>query len=141
MSERSKAYRIAKEQMYDNDLFSQWLGIEMLEVRTGYAKLRMRVREEMTNGFKIAHGGITFSLADSAFAFASNSQGQHAVSIETSIMHTRAVHIGDELIAIAEEDNLSKRLGHYRVRVINQKEEVVGLFKGMVYRKETEWEY
>ncbi len=140
MMKESKAYRIAKEGMYDNDPFSQWLGIKILDIQPGQARLQMMVREEMTNGFKIAHGGITYSLADSAFAFASNSRGRHAVSIETSIAHTRAVKVGDELTAVATEESLSNRLGHYLIRITNQRDEVVGLFKGMVYRKDTEWE-
>ena len=126
--------------MYENDAFSQWLGIERLESAPGFSKVRMKVRKEMTNGFGIAHGGISFSLADSAFAFASNSRGQHAVSIDTSIYHAAAIHVGDVLTAEAVEENLGKRLAHYRVTVKNQNDEVVGLFKGMVYRKNQVWE-
>lgn len=126
--------------MYENDAFSQWLGIERLEEGPGFSKIQMTVRKEMTNGFGIAHGGISFSLADSAFAFASNSRGQHAVSIDTSIYHAAAVHVGDVLTAEAVEENLGKRLAHYRVTVTNQNGQVVGLFKGMVYRKNQEWE-
>jgi acyl-CoA thioesterase len=73
--------------MFNNDLFSQWLGIERLQQGIGHCKLRMIIRKEMCNGFGIAHGGITYSLADSALAFASNSHGQEALSIETSISH------------------------------------------------------
>ena len=138
MKPSEKATRIISA-MYDNDSFSQWLGIERLEDAPGRSVLRMTVRAEMTNGFGIAHGGITFSLADSALAFASNSRGQHAVSIETAIAHTHPVKVGDVLTAEAVEDNLSNRLGHYRVTVRNQAGEVVGLFKGIVYRKNEEW--
>lgn len=134
-----KATRIIST-MYDNDAFSQWLGIERLEEGPGFSKIKMTVREEMTNGFGIAHGGITYSLADSAFAFASNSRGQHAVSIDTSIHHTHPVRAGDVITAEAVEENVAPRLGHYRVMVTNQDGKVVGLFKGMVYRKKTEWE-
>lgn len=126
--------------MYDNDAFSQWLGIERIEEGPGRSTVRMTVRPEMTNGFGIAHGGITFSLADSAFAFASNSRGKHAVSIETSIFHTHPVRVGDVLTAEAVEENFAERLAHYRVTVTNQDGQVVGLFKGMVYRKSQEWE-
>ncbi len=127
------------DKMYNGDAFSQWLGIERMEEKAGYSKLRMTVREEMTNGFKIAHGGITYSLADSALAFASNSHGRQAVSIETSISHTKPVHIGDVIIAEAKELNLTNATGIYDVKVTNQNDEVVALFKGTVYRTKKEW--
>ena len=126
--------------MYNNDAFSQWLGIERLEDAPGKSVLRMTIRKEMTNGFGIAHGGITYSFADSAFAFASNSQGRKAVSIETSISHTRAVKSGDVITAVATEENLSNKLGIYRILVTNQRGETVALFKGTVYRTREEWE-
>ena len=133
----SKAAHIAR-QMMAGDAFSQWLGIEILEVREGYAQMKMTVRNEMLNGHGVMHGGISFSLADSAFAFASNSHGQKAVSIETSINHTKAVFSGDELVATAEKESLSKSVGFYLVRV-KRGEELVGLFKGVVYRKSEAW--
>lgn len=125
--------------MMANDDFSQWLGIEVLHVSPGNSKLQMTVREEMTNGFKIAHGGITYSLSDSALAFASNGYGMQAVSIETSISHTRPVAIGDVLTAEAVEKNKSKRTGIYEVIVTNQKGKTVALFKGTVFYREEEW--
>ncbi len=127
------------DKMYNGDAFSQWLGIERLEERAGYCKLRMTVREEMTNGFKIAHGGITYSLADSALAFASNGYGRQAVSIETSISHTKPVFIDDVITAEAVELNLTNATGIYDIKVTNQKDEVVALFKGTVYRTKKEW--
>jgi len=127
------------DKMYNGDAFSQWLGIERVEEKPGYSKLKMTVREEMTNGFKIAHGGITYSLADSALAFASNSHGRQAVSIETSISHTKAVHIGDIITAEATELNLTNATGIYDIKVRNQNDEVVALFKGTVYRTKKEW--
>lgn len=127
------------DKMYDGDAFSQWLGIERLEEKVGYCKLRMTVREEMTNGFKIAHGGITYSLADSALAFASNGYGRQAVSIETSISHTKPVFIDDVITAEAVELNLTNATGIYDIKITNQKDEVVALFKGTVYRTKKEW--
>jgi acyl-CoA thioesterase len=127
------------DQMIAEDAFSQWLGVERIDEGPGFSQLRMAVRAEMVNGFGIAHGGITFSLADSAFAFASNSRGRHAVSIETGIDHLAPVKVGDVLTATATEQHLGRRLGHYRVEVVNQNDEKVALFKGIVYRKETEW--
>lgn len=131
---------IIAQAMYAKDSFSQWLGINILETKEGYCRAEMTVREEMTNGFKIAHGGITYSFADSAFAFASNAEGQLAVSIETSISHTKAVHIDDVLTAEATVMNSSPKLAIYNVKVINQKNEVVALFKGTVYRKSENWD-
>jgi acyl-CoA thioesterase len=125
--------------MYNGDAFSQWLGIERLEEGPGYSKVQMTVRPEMTNGFKIAHGGISYSLADSALAFASNGHGTQAVSLETSISHTKPVQAGDTLLAVAEEKNLSRKTGLYEVRITNQLEELVALFKGTVYRTGKAW--
>lgn len=134
----SKASKIVSEMMA-KDTFSQWLGIEVLEVKEGFAKIKMVVRKEMLNGHLVAHGGISFSLADSAFAFASNSHGQKAVSIETSINHIKPIFEGDELIASAERESTSKSLGQYIARV-HRGEELVALFKGVVFRKSEEWD-
>ena len=137
--EKSLATRVV-DAMYGNDPFSQWLGIERVEDGPGRSVLRMTVRQEMCNGFGVAHGGITFSFADSAFAFASNSHGRKSVSIETSISHTVAVHPGDVLTATALEEHLSNKIANYRVAVTNQHGVVVALFKGIVYRMSREWE-
>lgn len=126
--------------MMENDAFSHWLGIEHLEKNAGYSRIKMVVRPEMVNGFGIAHGGISYSLADSAFAFASNSQGRKAVSIETSISHLAAIQVGDTLIAIAKQESLTHRVGVYTVEVNNQDGKKVALFKGTVYRSSSEWE-
>lgn len=125
--------------MMQNDAFSQWLGIAVLEVKPGYCKLQMTVREAMTNGFAIAHGGISYSLADSALAFASNGRGDHAVSIETSIAHTRPAQVGDTLFAEATEKSHTRRFGIYEVQVTNQTGDLIALFKGTVYRTGKEW--
>lgn len=139
MEQNEKAWTIAKKMMYDKDGFSQWFGMEILAVGQGTATVTMKVEPHMTNGFGIAHGGITYGLADSAFAFASNSQGKKAVSIETSISHLAAVHIGDQLTAHAIEENLSRRLGVYTVKIFNQTQTLVAHFKGTVFRKDEEW--
>jgi len=136
---KTKVNRIIDKMMV-KDSFSQWLGIERIKESEGYCKIKMELREEMTNGFDVAHGGITFSFADSAFAFASNSHGKKAVSVETSISHTRPVFVGDVLIAEATLLNLSKNLGIYNVKISNQNEKTVALFKGTVFRKNEEWE-
>jgi acyl-CoA thioesterase len=130
---------IVKNKMYANDEFSKWLGIEIVNVGAGSCELKMKVRKEMLNGFAIAHGGITYSLADSALAFASNSHGKKAVSVETSISHTQTVKEGDELIAIATEQHISDKIGVYQIDVINQEGKKVALFKGTVYRTQKDW--
>ncbi len=136
---KSLATRVVDE-MYNNDPFSIWLGIERLEETAGRSVLQMVVRKEMTNGFGVAHGGITFSLADSALAFACNSHGRKAMSIECNINHTRAVHSGDTLTATATEVSRGNRIAVYHVGVTNQDDKVVAAFKGTVYRMSEEWE-
>ncbi len=122
----------------EKDFFSQWLGIEVVDIGKGYCKLQMQVRPEMCNGFGITHGGISYSFADSALAFASNSNGRHAVSIETSISHIKPILPGDVLQAIAKQKSISNRIAIYEVSVLRN-EEVVALFKGTVFRKDAEW--
>lgn len=139
--EQEKALAIAVvDKMMEGDAFSQWLGIERQEERPGYCRLQMRVRDEMLNGFYIAHGGISYALADSALAFASNGHGTKAVSIETSISHVKPVRSGDILIAEATEAHVSKRTGVYHVRVWRAEDgKLVALFKGTVFRTGESW--
>ncbi len=128
------------EMMLAKDYFSQWLGIEVLEIKEGACKLQLTVRKDMLNGFGIAHGGITYSLADSALAFASNSHGIKAVSIETSISHTEAVKEGDMIIAEASENKCSNKIGIYTIKLTNNSNgSIVALFKGTVYRTSKNW--
>ncbi len=139
MDQQKKAAAIVQKMM-EKDAMSQWLGIELVEVNKGFSRLKMMVRPEMLNGFEIAHGGITYSLADSALAFASNGYGQKAVSIETSIAHIKPVFSGDELTATVVEKSLQNRIALYEVRVENQSGILVALFRGTVYRKNEVWE-
>lgn len=125
--------------MFDQDWFSQWMGIERVEVKPGRCVLRMIVKKEMLNGFQILHGGIYFSIADSALAFASNSHGRMAVSVETSISHLISCKEGDVITAVAEEMSLSNKIGVYYITLTNQDNKKVALFKGTVYRTEKEW--
>jgi acyl-CoA thioesterase len=125
--------------MFTNDAFSQWLGIERLNVAPGLCDLRMTVRSEMLNGFAIAHGGISYSLADTALAFASNAHGLKCYSVETSISHVKMVEEGDVLSTLVEEKSLSKRIGVYHITVFNQNKEAVAFFKGTVHRSEKSW--
>ena len=124
--------------MLTKDEFTRWLGIEVAEVGPARCVCRMTVRDEMVNGFGVAHGGIVFSVADSAFAFACNTQGRIAMSIENSISYPMPVHPGDHLTAVASEESASRRLGFYRVDVTNQRQETVALFRGTAYKTSQE---
>lgn len=122
------------DKMMRDDLFSQWLGIEVLEVREGYSKIQMTVRKEMINGFGIVHGGIAFSLSDSAFAFACNNRNNLSVALDTAINFTKPVHVGDVLTAEAKEIHNGKSTGLYHITVTNQRDHTVALFKGTCFR-------
>lgn len=124
--------------MLSLDPFSSWLGIEILEVEKGRAKLGMRIRKEMLNSMNKAHGGIAYSLADTAFGFAANSHGRFAVSIETSINHIEALNEGDYIIAESVIDSTKNKLAFHIVEV-KREYELVALFKGVVYRTSKEW--
>ena len=127
------------DEMYQKDAFSQWLGIEVIEAEIGKCKLKMSVRDEMCNGLGIVHGGITFSLADSALAFAANAHGRLSVALECSISYPNPVKIGDTLFAEASEVSLSNKIGIYNIPVSNQSGDLVGVFKGSVYRTSKNW--
>jgi len=120
--------------LMENDLFSQWLGIEILEVSEGYSKIKMTVRKEMINGFGIVHGGVAFSLADSAFAFACNNRNNLSVALDTSINFIKPVHVDDVLTAEAKELHDGRSTGLYHVTITNQHGHVVALFKGTCFR-------
>lgn len=125
--------------MFNNDPFSLWLGIERIKDELGKSVLKMEIRKDMLNGFGIAHGGIAFSFADSALALASNSHGRQALSVETSISHTKKVKEGDVLTTRVKELSLTNKIGIYQVFIENQNKELVAVFKGTVYRTEKYW--
>lgn len=120
--------------MMDHDAFSQWMGIEVIEIKEGYSKIKMAIRQEMVNGFGIVHGGIPFSLADSAFAFACNNRNNLSVALDVTITFTKAVNVGDVLTAEAKEVHNGRSTGVYLITVTNQKKEPVALFKGTCFR-------
>jgi len=120
--------------MMDHDLFSQWMQLKVLDVQEGYSKVQMLVREEMVNGFGIVHGGLPFSLADSAFAFACNNRNNLSVALDVTITFTKAVHVGDLLTAEAKEVHNGRSTGVYLITITNQKSEQVALFKGTCFR-------
>jgi len=120
--------------MFEQDRFSQWLGIQVIEIREGYSKIQMTIRAEMENGFGIIHGGVTFSMADSAFAYACNNRNQKSVALDTSINFVKAVYVGDILTAEATELHNGRSTGLYQIAIINQKNELVAQVKGLCYR-------
>ena len=120
--------------MMEHDRFSQWLGIVVLEVREGYSKIKMTLRDEMLNGFHVIHGGIAFSLADSAFAFACNNRNNLSMALDTSITFTKATMPGDVLTAEAKELHNGRSTGLYLITITNQNNEQVALFKGTCFR-------
>ncbi|MFT3682683.1 MAG: hydroxyphenylacetyl-CoA thioesterase PaaI [Ferruginibacter sp.] len=133
-NEKDILARQVVNKMMEEDLFSQWLGIEVVEIKEGYSKLKMTVRPEMINGLGIVHGGIAFSLADSAFAFACNNRNVLSVALDTAINFLKPVHPGDILIAEAKELHNGKSTGLYHITITNQKEHAVAVFKGTCFR-------
>ena len=139
MTTQKLAETIVKTMM-ERDAFSQWLGIKVLEVAPGKVTLQMVVRSDMINGFGVVHGGITFSLADSALAFASNSHGRIAMSIENNIAYPAPVNIGDILTAKSEQLSMTNSLAVFDITLSKQDGQKVGLFRGTVYRTKKEFE-
>ncbi len=130
----NKSHEDVVNHMMQHDLFSRWLGIEVLDVKEGYSKIKMTVREEMINGFGIVHGGIAFSLSDSAFAFACNNRNNLSVALDTAINFLKPVHVGDVLIAEAKEIHNGRSTGLYHINVTNQHQHTIAFFKGTCYR-------
>jgi acyl-CoA thioesterase len=126
--------RACADAMFARDLASQALGMTIEEARPGYARVAMTIVETMVNGHVIAHGGVTFTLADSAFAFACNSRNEPNVALQCSISYVSAVRLGDRLVAEAEERSSKGRTGVYDVTVTRNEGELVALFRGVCYR-------
>jgi acyl-CoA thioesterase len=125
--------------MLSLDAFSTWMGIEILECKVGQCKVGMTIRKEMLNSMGKAHGGVSYTIADTAFGFAANTHGRYAVSIETSINHIEALEEGDYLVAESVIEKVNNKLG-FNVIEVKRGDELVALFKGVVYRTEKEWE-
>lgn len=130
MSDPQSVAERSAHAMYAHDHASQALGMRIVEVRPGYARLSMTVREDMVNGHKLCHGGLIFTLADSAFAFACNTYNSVTVASAASVEFLLPARLGDELTATAEERSRSKRTGVYDVVVRNKQGESVALFRG-----------
>lgn len=131
--EAAKAMQVVMR-MFEQDAFSKWLGVEVVDVGVGRCVLRMTLREEMTNGFGTAHGGIVFAFSDTALAFCTNGDGNISVALDCSISYPTAVRPGDVLTAVGEMESTSRKVGFARVTVTNQRDETVGHFRGTVYR-------
>lgn len=139
MTASQKAIDIIYRLMLQNDAFSGWMDLKIISAGPGFCTIEATIRHEMLNGFNICHGGITYSIADSALAFASNTHGIKSVSVETSISHVKAVKQGDVITAKATEKHLTAKFGIYDVVLCNQNDDVVALFKGTVFRTGKEW--
>ncbi len=133
MNTDNKAREVV-DHMMDHDAFSQWLGIQVLQINEGYSKISMTIRKEMVNGFGIVHGGVPFAFADSAFAFACNNRNNLSVALDVTISFMKAMHIGDVLTAEAKEIHNGRSTGVYLITIHNQKDEQVALFKGTCFR-------
>ncbi|MTE28075.1 PaaI family thioesterase [Winogradskyella ouciana] len=125
--------------MLSQDAFSTWMGIEIIESEIGRVKIGMTIRKEMLNSMNYAHGGVSYTLADTAFGFTSNTHGKYAVSIETSINHIEALEEGDYLVAECIIEKVNNKLG-FNIVEVKRGEELVALFKGVVYRTQKQWE-
>ncbi len=124
--------------MLSQDAFSTWMGIEILECKVGHCKVGMTIRKDMLNSMGKAHGGVSYTIADTAFGFAANTHGKYAVSIETSINHIEALEEGDYLVAESVIEKVNNKLG-FNVIEVKRGDELVALFKGIVYRTKKEW--
>jgi acyl-CoA thioesterase len=125
--------------MLSQDAFSQWMGIEIIECEVGRCKVGLTIRRDMLNSMNKAHGGVSYSLADTAFGFTANTRGKYAVSIETSINHISALDEGDYITAEATLDEQRTKVG-FNIVEVKRGEELVALFKGVVYRTQKDWE-
>jgi acyl-CoA thioesterase len=122
------------EIMLKNDRFTKWLGLQVHEVRKGYCRLQYLITEDMMNGFDSIHGGVLFAASDSAFAFACNSYGHLTLALEASVSFTKPAKTGELLQVEAVEVFLGNKIGIYDVRTLNEKNELIALFKGTAYR-------
>ena len=134
LNEEDQLAQKVVDKMMDHDAFSQWMDVKVLDIKEGYSKIQMAIRKEMVNGFGIVHGGIPFSLADSAFAFACNNRNNLSVALDTSINFTKPVHVDDVLVAEAKELHNGRSTGLYHITITNQHDHIVALFKGSCFR-------
>lgn len=136
MNRQQRAERTVNE-LAEKGSFNKWLGIEVKKVSAGHVTMEMTVRKDMLNGLGVAHGGIIFSLADTALGFASNSHGKVCMAIENNISYLQKVEAGDTLTATTEELSCGRRMAVYQVTILRNDAEKVAVFRGTVYRTET----
>lgn len=122
--------QLCADKMYAGDKASKALGIEIEIPKAGSAIATMHVRKDMVNGFEICHGGLVFTLADTAFAFACNAYDELTVAGSGSIEFLRPSVRGDKLCAVATEEHRGRKSGIYKVEVRNQDDKLVALFQG-----------
>ena len=123
--------------MMSNDLFSKWLGIEIISIKEGYCKLSSTISKDMTNGFNLAHGGICYSLADSCFAFTANSLGKISLTKSAEINYLKKVELNDTIFAECKQNQKNSNL--FTVNVFNQKKEEIAYFKGIAHFTNKDW--
>ncbi len=140
MPKKNSAHKITRH-MLEQDSFSKWLGVNIVEAEPGRSVLRIRIRDEMVNGFGVTHGGVTFALADSALAFAAGSHGRVSLALDNKITFVKPVNTGDSITAIAEEEHRGRQIAVYNVTVKNQNNTVVALMRGTVYRTNREFSF
>lgn len=134
MAEKNLSPQEVLSKMLKKDHFTEWLGLEVLEIRKAYCKLRFTVRRDMLNGFESIHGGVMFSACDSAFAFACNSYGILTVALDANISYARPAFEGQQITVEASEIHIGNKTGFYHVTAVNEAGEIVALFKGTAYR-------
>jgi len=120
--------------MFNQDEFSQWMNIKLIDVKENYCLIEMPIKKEMLNGLKTVHGGVTFAFADSALAFSSNNSGDAAVALNCIINFTKAGKEGDIFRAESILVNDTRKTAVYDIKIINQNEELVAKFVGTVYK-------
>ena len=120
--------------MLNQDFFSQWMGIKLIEVREKYCLIEMPIKQEMINGLKTVHGGVTFAFADSALAFSSNNTNEASVALNCMINFTKAAKLGDTLIAESVLISDTRKTGVYDISITNQHKVLVATFRGTVYK-------
>ena len=123
--------------MMSNDLFSKWLGIEIISIKQGYCKLSSTISKEMTNGFNLAHGGICYSLADSCFAFTANSLGKISLTKSAEITYLKKVELNETIFAECEQHQKDSSM--FTVNILNQKKEEIAIFKGIAHFTNKDW--
>ena len=134
MTKQNRLANAVFQKMMSKDYCSQWMGIEPILIEEGHCKIKMTVKKEMLNGYGILHGGMAFTFADSAFAFASNSYGRLAVSINGNMSYAKSAKAGDVLIAEAKPLNVTHKTADFDVNVMNEAGEIYYYFRGTVYR-------